>query len=72
MVRQLSEATDFYFAVAEGRISGHTLVEKFGRNPSIDKATEEDIWSFGGNFYYPTADTVISVFSSSTDDNGTS
>ena len=67
---KFSDSEDFYFALQEGRISGMSLVEKFGRNNDIDDATEEDIFVFGGNFVYPTTPATISVLSSDTEDSG--
>ena len=63
---------DFHFAIAEGRVIGHVLVEKFGRNNSIANATEEDIFSYGGNFFYPTAAAKVALRSGSALDDGTS
>jgi len=65
---KFSGAEDFLFAVGEGRVYGHTLVEKFGRNPDIQAAAEEDIFMAGVNFTYPTANSVIAVVSSDVED----
>ena len=67
---KFSSAEDFLFAVGEGRVYGHSLVEKFGRNPDIQAATEEDIFMAGVNFTYPTTAVDVSVYSSSSADDG--
>ena len=70
MTRRLSNAEDWRFEVAQGRITGHYYTEKFGRNPEIDTGAEEDIYSYGGNFHYPVVPTQIFVRSSSAADQG--
>lgn len=60
--------SDYNLLVAQGLIGGVTAVNKFGRNPDVDIGTE-DIWSVGGLYVLPTPG-VVSVVSSSTDDDG--
>lgn len=63
---------DFLFAIAEGRVIGHKLVEKFGRHDDIQAAVGEDIFSYGADFYYPTSAATVAAFSHSASDDGTS
>ena len=56
---------DFLIEVAKGNVPGHSLVHKFGRNPSISSGTPEDIWNVGGDYVFPSAAGVVSVVSDS-------
>jgi hypothetical protein len=56
--------------IAEGNVSGHTAWSKVGYNPAITTA-EEDLWSAGGLYTFPTAADGWDVVSSSTEDAGT-
>ena len=48
--------------IAQGKVRGHTLESKFGRNPSIDTATTpEDIWPGGGTYPFLTSAAAIRV-----------
>lgn len=67
---KFSGAEDFRFALSEGRVYGHTLVEKFGRHGDIQAAVEEDLFGAGQNFYYPTSASTISVVSDDAADDG--
>jgi len=76
VIQQDSDATvvrniDFEFDIAAGRTQGITVVNKFGRNPSISSnSTPEDVWG-GGSVYtgFPTgAAETVQIFSSSADD----
>ena len=50
---QLIGTTDFLIEVAKGTVLGHSFVQKYGRNPDIDTATDpEDIWTYGGLYTY--------------------
>ena len=60
--------------IAEGKMTGFSLVNKFGRNPDIDTGTlPEDIWNGGGVYTgFPTGSTEeFQVFSSNAGDTGT-
>jgi hypothetical protein len=58
--------------IAAGLIRGLEHVNKFGRNPDIDTATDpEDIWDAGGLWVPPTAARVHNIASSSANDAGT-
>ena len=59
---------DFLQKVAFGQVSGVTPWSKLGFNPSLT-TTEEDIWSAGGVYAFPTAATAMEVVSSSATDN---
>ena len=58
--------------IRRGLIVGTKLVEKFGRHPNIQAATEQDIFMAGVNFTYPTASVDVLIYSSSSADDGTS
>lgn len=59
---------DFALEVAKGNVSKHSVELKFGRNPDVDTAASEDIWTAGGNLVEPTAARIHSVVSSSAND----
>lgn len=52
----------YLYDIAEGNVSGHTLWSKIGFNPAL--TTEEDIWSAGGLYVFPTGATQMEVVSS--------
>ena len=52
---------DFKLDVAAGRINGHSVVTKFGRNPAVQAAADEDIWAAGGSLTYLTSASTIRV-----------
>jgi hypothetical protein len=58
--------------IAEGKMTGYSIVNKFGRNPDVD-AGSEDIWNGGGTYTgFPTGSAEeFEVFSSSASDTGT-
>ena len=63
---------DFYMEVAKGNVSGHSIVNKFGENPSlVIGSSYEDIWHGGLTYEGMPAGTTgktIDIFSSSTAD----
>lgn len=61
---------DFLLRVGMGLIPGFSIVNKFGRNPDIDTATDpETIWSQGGLYTYLAA--AATLYVTSTDDTDT-
>lgn len=42
--------------------------QKFGSNPDVDTATEEDVWDVGGDYTYIDTPSVITIVSTSADD----
>lgn len=61
--------TDFYLEVAKGKIPGHSIVNKFGHNPSTSAG--DDVWGGGGRYvFYPTAGVLVDVVSTADSDNG--
>ena len=58
----------FRLRVAAGLVPGVRELLKFGRNPDVDIATEEDIWTYGGTKTYLDAAETISVVSDSAED----
>lgn len=54
----------YLYDIAEGNVSGHTPWSKIGYNPAIT-TTEEDIWSYGGVYTFPSAAMTIEVASDS-------
>lgn len=63
------EPGSFELQVSRGQIAGHTVVQIFGYNPDLD-TTEESIWPDGGTVPHPTVASVLSIVSTSTDDDG--
>jgi len=59
---------DFFLEVAKGNVTGHFIVNKFGRNSDIDTAAEETIWANGGMYTFPTAAQTLDVVSSDAND----
>lgn len=57
----------FELQVSRGQIPWHKLLFKYGSNSDIDDSLET-IWSQGGIYAYPSADSVMTVSSSSTND----
>lgn len=56
--------------IAEGLMTNHTPFFKIGYNPNIT-TTEEDIWSAGGTYVFPTAEMQMEAVSGSATDAGT-
>ncbi len=48
-----SISEDFLLQVAQGKVPGHSFVNKFGQNDSISTNTWEDVWDVGGVYTYP-------------------
>lgn len=59
--------TDFLIEVGKGNVSGHSLENIFGRNPSVG-TLEEDVWDAGAVLIYPTSGEQWEVVSSSSND----
>jgi hypothetical protein len=57
-------------SIAAGDVSGHSFVNKFGRNPSIG-TTAEDIWGYGGDWAAPLSGVRHTVKSTSNQDSPT-
>jgi len=60
---------DYKYEVALGKVTGHTLWNKFGYNQDLDVGTEV-VASWGGTFTPMTTARTLSVVSTSTDDDG--
>jgi len=64
-------ASDFLFQVSQGAIAGYKRVNKYGRNPDIDTATDpEDIWTYGGTYTYNDTPSIQYISSSDATDIG--
>ena len=58
---------EFLYAVAAGIVPGHSAVRKWGNNSDIG-STEEDVWSAGGAYAFPSdSGTTIEVVSGGAD-----
>jgi len=61
----------YLYDIAEGNVSGHAAFSKIGYNP-LGSTTEQDIWSAGGTYVFPTAAAAMEVVSGdNTQDIGT-
>lgn len=56
---------DFYYKVAMGKVDGHSIVQKFGRNPSVTSIVPVSI---GGVYRTPTGTATLVVQSSNAND----
>ena len=54
-VRFFRQVSDWLLDAASGRDDNAQVIQKFGYNPDLDTAVEEDIWSSGGFKTWPTA-----------------
>ena len=50
-------AMPYLYDIAEGNVSGHTAWSKVGFNPTV-ATSEEDLWSAGGLYVFPTSATL--------------
>lgn len=56
---------DFFLRVSLGLVSGHSYINKFGRNPDLDTgANGADIWTQGGLYTFLSAAATLYVSSS--------
>lgn len=62
-----SRNVKFMVAVADGKIDGVTLLDKFGYNADISTATET-VWDEGGVYAYLTTSATLTISSSSAND----
>jgi len=67
------DITPFGLSVSSGDIPGINFVNKFGHNPRVERAIEEDIHTGGGDYNFLTSPTTLTVVSDSAndDDGGT-
>jgi len=63
---------DGYFAIAQGKVGGRSLVHITGYNPDVDSAESESVWSAGGLYPWSVWDTTrtLTVVSTSALDQG--
>jgi len=59
---------DFNLELSKGKISGHSAVNKFGRNIDVDTGSFQDIWDGGGTYGFLSAATEHWVSSESSND----
>ena len=58
----------FYLEVAQGKIPGHSLLNKFGYNPTIGSGAFETIWETGDDYPWQTSAVTVDVVSDSAND----
>jgi hypothetical protein len=68
-VTQFGEFGPFELQVARGQIAFHSSFQVFGYNPDLD-TSEESIWPDGGVVPHPTSASVLSIVSTSVNDDG--
>jgi hypothetical protein len=63
---------DSYFSIAQGQVTGYSLVHVTGYNPDIDLATDETVWSAGGLYPWSLWNSarIVTVVSTSASDTG--
>lgn len=66
----ITRDTGFLLDVAQGRVPGYSVIDKFGVNPEITTASDpEDVWEAGGEYQFSTTDDIVSLSSSDNGDN---
>jgi hypothetical protein len=68
-ITQIGTYEPFGLQVSRGQIQGHERICPFGLNSDISTSLET-VWQEGGAYTFPAAATVMTVSSSSTDDDG--
>jgi len=61
--------TPYQYQIAEGNITGHTAVRRFGRNGDVGTAAET-LSAISTLMYYPTAAEILKIESDDVDDDG--
>ena len=61
---------DFYLLVAEGKIPGKKIIQKFGKNPAVGTTGFDTIWNGGGSYtgFNATAAETVTIVSDDTND----
>lgn len=57
----------YSYDISEGNVTGHTLFAKLGYNADVG-ATEEDIWTVGGQYAFPSTAMRMQIISTSPND----
>jgi hypothetical protein len=65
--KQRVSSMPYAYDIAEGNVTGHTLFAKLGYNADVG-ATEEDIWTVGGTYAFPSTAMSMQVLSTSLND----
>jgi len=61
---------DFLVEVAKGNVPGHSIINKFGHNPTVATGGS-DIWGGGGTYgFYPATAQAMEIVSTDVDDDG--
>ena len=63
-----TRSRSFGFDIQRGKVTGFSAVNKFGRNPDVDTANNEDIWDTGGFYSFPSAAGTVVITSGSAND----
>lgn len=58
---------DYLYSISEGLVAGHTPFSKLGYNSDVG-TSEEDIWTVGGKYVFPTTPMQMELVSSSVED----
>jgi hypothetical protein len=66
-----NKTEEFYLQVARGQVRGHEIRHIFGYNPDVDSASEETVWTAGGLYSHTASPVIMTVSSTSTNDNST-
>ncbi len=61
----------FSVRVSMGIVDGFEAFQKFGRNPNVSAAADEDVWSVGGTYVFPSGAETLDVVSDSDEDQPT-
>lgn len=61
------QSIPYLYDVAKGHVAGATPFTKLGFNGDVDNA-EEDVWTIGGKYVFPTGATAMEVVSASPND----
>jgi len=61
-------SSPYLYDIAEGLISGHNPLHKFGANKDADSPNEETIWTGGGIYVYLSSASILKISSASAAD----
>ena len=69
-ISRIGRTEPFELQVGRGQITGHSVIHVFGFNPDVD-TNEETVWPIDGLLGHPASPTIMTISSSSTDDDST-